>query len=173
VGSGDCANAWSAGLSHCDTTPDQYVVVNKQARNLAFCDMGDDLANFHIGLGFSPSGDKKVEGDGKTPEGTFYVSNTLPNSSYYKAFLLSYPDAADAAWGYGQGLITLDQKGSIESADTGCGISPQTTALGGYIEIHGHGGGQDWTWGCVAIENVEMDELWATMGLGDTIIVLP
>ena len=173
MGGPDCAAAWTGGLSPCDFAPDHYVVVNKTARNLAFCLEGETLSNYYIGLGFSPSGDKHVEGDGKTPEGTFYVANTLPNSQYYKAYLLSYPDAADASWGQGQGLIDQATANQILDAQDDCSIPPQTTALGGYIEIHGHGGGQDWTAGCVAMSNAEIDELWGAMGIGDTIIVLP
>jgi len=173
VGPSDCAAAWEAGLSPCDTFPDEYVVANKGARNLALCQSGQELASFHMGLGFAPSGDKQVEGDGKTPEGVFYVAELVPNSQYYKAFLVSYPDAQDAAWGYGQGLITSAQKSAIESAQASCATPPQTTALGSYIELHGEGGGQDWTWGCMAIESFELDQVWAVLGAGDTIVVKP
>ncbi len=173
VGPGDCASAWSDGLSPCDSFPDDYVVANKSARNLALCQSGQELVSFHMGLGFAPAGDKQVEGDGKTPEGVFYVSELVPNSQYYKAFLVSYPDAQDAAWGYGEGLITAQQKQAIESAHASCVTPPQTTSLGSYIELHGEGGGQDWTWGCMAVENFELDQIWATLGPTDTIVVKP
>ena len=173
VGAADCAEAWAAGLHPCDTTPDDFVVLNKSARNLALCNGPSAVDNFNMGLGFSPSGDKQVEGDGKTPEGVFYVAKLLPNSSYYKAFLLSYPDSTDAAWGIAQGLITASQQSQIDSAQSACGAPPQTTNLGGLIEIHGFGGGEDWTWGCAAIANAEIDTLWAALGKRDTIVVKP
>ena len=149
------------------------MVANKSARNLALCQSGQELVSFHMGLGFAPVGDKQVEGDGKTPEGVFYVSALVPNSQYYKAFLMSYPDVQDAAWGYSEGLITAAQKADIESAHASCVTPPQTTSLGSYIELHGEGGGQDWTWGCMAIESFELDQVWATLGPSDTIVVKP
>ena len=173
VGPEDCATAWAAGLSPCDSFPDDYVVANKSARNLALCQGGEELASFHMGLGFAPMGDKQVEGDGKTPEGVFYVSALVPNSKYYKAFLISYPDIQDAAWGYAEGLISGSEKDAIDAAHAACVTPPQTTALGSYIELHGEGGGQDWTWGCMAIENFELDQVWAALGPSDSIVVKP
>lgn len=176
VGAADCAAVWGSagsGLSSCDLTKDDYVVVRKSARNVALCNQGGVVANFQGGLGFSPVGDKVQEGDGKTPEGVFYVAGTLPNSQYYKAFLLSYPDKGDATRGLNAGLISSAEKTAIDNAQNACTTPPQTTALGGYIELHGMGGSSDWTWGCVAVENSQIDQLWATLGVGDTIAVLP
>ncbi|MFT7582115.1 MAG: hypothetical protein ACI9MR_003797 [Myxococcota bacterium] len=176
VGVTDCASAWGtggSGLSPCDSTKDHYVVVNKTARNLAMCDAGVNVNNFWIGLGFTPSGDKQIEGDGKTPDGVFYVARLVPNSSFYKAWLLSYPDAGDASWGLSQGIVTQAQKAQIDSAQAGCTEPPQQTGLGGLIELHGNGGKQDWTWGCVAMEDAEVDIMWGWLGVRDTIIVKP
>jgi hypothetical protein len=176
VGVTDCANAWGSGgdgLSSCDLVPDDYVVINKSARNMAFCDSGSLVANYRVGLGFSPIGDKTREGDGKTPEGTFYIPRVLPSSQYYKAFLLSYPDKADATVGLSDGVIDAAEKTQIDDAQDNCTEPPQYTGLGGLIEVHGMGGSSDWTWGCIAIENSQIDALWAEMGVGDTIVVLP
>ena len=172
VGATDCADAFGA-LSPCDLTADDYVVVHKSARNLALCNMGSVVGNYHVGLGWSPIGDKNVEGDGKTPEGTFYIPYTISSSQYYKAFLVSYPDASDALRGYQAGLIGSATKTEIENAQSACGTPPQGTALGGLIEIHGEGGGQDWTWGCMALENNQIDALWSRLGARDTVIVKP
>jgi murein L,D-transpeptidase YafK len=168
--------AWGtagSGLSPCDTTKDDYIVVRKSARNLALCRSGMLVANFQAGLGFAPTGDKVQEGDGKTPEGVFYVASLVPNSSYYKAFLISYPDAADAARGLAAGLITQAQHTAITQAQANCTVPPQTTQLGSYLEVHGNGGTSDWTLGCVAIANTGIDQLWAALGVRDTIVVLP
>jgi hypothetical protein len=172
-GASDCATAWKAGLSPCDKDPNHYVVVRKSARNMALCKKGALVANFNVGLGFAPTGDKEWQGDGKTPEGVFYIPQVLPNSSYYKAFLISYPDVVDAERGVAAGKISASQKSAIETAQASCKAPPQTTALGGYVEVHGHGGGQDWTWGCVAVENSEIDQMWSVLGVGDTIVILP
>lgn len=176
VGQADCASAWGnagSGLSTCDTTRDNYVVLRKSARNLALCKNGTLVANYRMGLGFAPLGDKQVEGDGKTPEGVFYVASLLPDSDYYKAFLISYPDKADAQRGLTAGIITQAQKNAIDTAQTQCATPPQTTALGGYVEIHGMGGDSDWTLGCAALDNIAVDALWAKLKVRDTIVILP
>ena len=173
VGAADCEQAFSDGLHRCDATPDNYVVINKSARNVALCDSGEVLANFNVGLGFAPLGDKQREGDGKTPEGVFYIPRRLPNSQYYRAFLLSYPDAGDSSRGYSTGLIDADERNRIDAAQSACVEPPQHTGLGGLIEIHGFGGGADWTWGCAALGNDEIDQIWALVDVGDTVVVLP
>ncbi|MEW5743742.1 MAG: L,D-transpeptidase family protein, partial [Myxococcota bacterium] len=176
VGASDCLVAWGtggSGLSSCDAVKDDYIVVRKSARNLALCNAGVLVANFQAGLGFAPVGDKEWEGDGKTPEGVFYVASLVPNSSYYKAFLLSYPDSADGVRGLAAGRITQAQKNAIDAAQASCAVPPQTTDLGSYVEVHGRGGTSDWTLGCVAISDSGVDQLWSTIGVRDTIVVLP
>ncbi|MBI5538407.1 MAG: L,D-transpeptidase family protein [Deltaproteobacteria bacterium] len=173
VGAADCQAAWDQGLSACDKTPDDFVVVNKAKRNLALCKQGASTQNFRIGLGFGPTGDKEQQGDGKTPEGVFYISALVPDSSYYKAFLLSYPDKEDAERGLASGLITAADKTSIDSAIDSCGEPPSSTGLGGEIEIHGGTGSTDWTAGCVAVEDNQIDILWGVLEKGDTVVVLP
>lgn len=176
VGSADCAAAWGKEgekLSPCDKTPDDYVVVRKSKRNTALCKSGRVVRNFRSGLGFAPAGAKQKEGDGKTPEGVFYVPRLVPESSHHKAFLLSYPTRDDAARGLSSGLITASQRSSIVAAHDNCKEPPQYTPLGGLLEILGGGGEDDWTAGSVALENADIDEMWKVIGVGDTIVVLP
>ena len=172
VGTADCKAVWGK-LSPCDWTPDDYLVVRKSARNLAVCKGGANVNNFRVGLGFNPVGDKQQQGDGRTPEGTFYVSQTNPGSKYYKAFVLSYPDKQAADKGYAAGLIGAGTRSQIYAAQNSCGAPPSGTALGGLVEVHGHGGSSDWTAGCIAIDDVQMDYLWARIGKRDTVVVLP
>ena len=177
VGAADCASAWgTAGenLSPCDKTKERYVVVHKSKRNVALCSAGGKLEkNLRSGLGFAPSGTKEKEGDGKTPEGIFYVANLLPDSSYHRAFLFSYPTKADAARGVASGLITPAEHDQITQAQNACQAPPQETGLGGDIEIHGDGSSKDWTVGCVALENDDVDRLWGELHLGTSLVVLP
>ncbi|MBN2359759.1 MAG: L,D-transpeptidase family protein [Deltaproteobacteria bacterium] len=179
VGAGDCAAAWAAGLSPCDLVPDDYAVVHKSARNLALCDCGSLVANFSVGLSaYAPVGDKEREGDYKTPEGVFYAASKIPQgvSSYYEAYLISYPDAADAARGLQAGLIDQSQHDAIVSAQQSCAAPPQDTELGSYIEVHGGGddtGDYDWTWGCVALDNAHIDRLWNVLDVNETIVIVP
>jgi murein L,D-transpeptidase YafK len=176
VGASDCMVAWGtngSGLSPCDTVKDDYVVVHKSARNIALCTSGTLVASYRVGLGFAPVGDKVQEGDGKTPEGVFYVASLVPSSQYYKAFLVSYPDTPHAAAGLQSGLITQAQKNAIDTAQANCTTPPQTTALGSYVEIHGDGSSSDWTLGCMALDNTSVDALYAHLGAHDTIVILP
>jgi hypothetical protein len=176
VGPTDCKDAWGtagSGLSRCDTVKDNYVVIRKSARNLAVCRAGTHVKSYHVGLGFAAIGDKVQSGDGKTPEGVFYISNMVPGTRFYKAFLLSYPDKADAARGLAAGWISASQKAAIDTAIDTCGAPPSNTQLGGLIEIHGFGGGIDWTHGCIALENNEVDEIDVSLAPLDSVVILP
>jgi hypothetical protein len=171
VGAMDCADAWAAGLHPCDATPDHYVVIHKSAHNLAECDRGELVKNHRIGLGLP--GDKQWQGDRRTPEGTFYVGQALPLTEYRRALVLSYPTKEDGERGRDAGRLTSGEFNQIMYAHTHCTLPPQTTALGGMVEIHGHGDGGDWTLGCAALGNPEMDEVYGHISLGDTIVVVP
>jgi murein L,D-transpeptidase YafK len=176
VGAGDCKDAWGdhgEELSPCDKTPDDYVVVNKTKRNIALCNAGSLSKNFRVGLGFTPAGDKTIQGDGKTPEGVLYIPTLLPDSDYHRAFLLSYPRKQDAARAFNEGLISKEEHDQIISAQDTCTEPLQATNLGGAVEIHGEGSSKDWTAGCVGLENADIDVLWGVLEAGDTIVVLP
>lgn len=175
-------NNWSCDLAggaqdcaaYASQASSDFVVVTKHDRRLTLCDGASSLGSWCVDLGLAPVGDKEREGDRKTPEGIFYIPRLLPASEYYKAFLLSYPDIADATRGRDQGLITQSEYNAIVSAQNNRTEPPQNTNLGGLIEIHGEGGaGQDWTWGCIAVANSVIDILWPVLGVGDTIVVLP
>jgi hypothetical protein len=176
VGIADCAAAWGVAgekLSPCDTVKDDYVVVHKSTRNVALCNAGKLVQNMRSGLGTAPSGAKLQLGDGKTPEGVFFVPRLIPDSTFYKAFLISYPSLADATRGLSSGLISNGQRQQIQSAHAACVEPPQDTPLGGNIELQGNGGDRDWTAGNVALDDPNVDMLWAHIGVGDSIVVLP
>ncbi|MFH1811947.1 MAG: L,D-transpeptidase family protein [Pseudomonadota bacterium] len=177
VGAPGCAAAWPNNLSPCDLVPDDYLVIDKSARNLALCNAGNLVQNFNIGITPAPYdvGDKVREGDGRTPEGVFYVASLIPNSSYYKAFLISYPDSADADRGLAANpaLINQGEHDAIDTAQQACDVPPQTTSLGSYIEVHGNYPGYDWTVGCVSVSDANMDLLWAVIGEDDSIVINP
>lgn len=176
VGAADCTAAWgNAGdkLSPCDTVKDDYVVVHKSKRNVALCKSGKLVKNLRSALGSKPVGDKSKEGDGKTPEGVFYVPRVLPNSSFYKAFLISYPSLDAASRGFAAGLISSSVRTQIQNAHASCTEPPQNTPLGGEIEVYGNGSGEDWTSGCVALEDKDVDVLWSAIGAGDSIVIIP
>ena len=113
------------------------------------------LKTYRVGLGFAPVGHKVQEGDGRTPEGWYTIDRRNPNSSYHLSLGISYPNARD-----------------IEVA-RGLGVSP-----GGDIFIHGRAGahrgkGRDWTVGCIAVRDREIEEIYAMVRDGTPILIRP
>ncbi len=131
---------------------------------------GDQLkGEYRIGLGFSPTGHKEREGDGKTPEGSYYVCLKNPNSSFYLSLGVSYPGISDAKNGLDAGRITQRQYNDIHARISAGTTPPWNTPLGGQIMIHGHGSSSDWTAGCIAVDNDVMDILWEHCKVGTKI----
>jgi len=152
---------------------DPRIVVHKADRRLELFAGESLLRSYRIGLGFSPVADKKREGDGATPEGNFYVFVKNNRSAYYLSLGISYPNIEDAERGLRDGLITRRQHDSIVRAIRNKVAPPQYTALGGLIYIHGHGARSDWTWGCVALENEDIKELFDAVSVGTPVNILP
>jgi murein L,D-transpeptidase YafK len=131
------------------------------------------VRTYRVGLGFNPVADKQREGDGATPEGEFYVFVKNNKSAYYLSLGISYPNAEDADRGLRDGLINKDQHAAILEAIRKKKAPPQYTKLGGLIYIHGNGSRSDWTWGCVALENNEMKELYDAVTVGTPVTIKP
>lgn len=149
------------------------IVIRKEKRVLEVYD-GDVLKiTFTVALGFAPKGDKETEGDGKTPEGEFYVFTKNPQSKFHLSLGLSYPSNEDAIRGFAQGLISKDERDQIVSAIESKKMPPQKTKLGGEIYIHGGGTGRDWTWGCPALKNEDIEELFRVIPVGTKVTILP
>jgi murein L,D-transpeptidase YafK len=150
------------GLSACSSKFQRYngpevtqIVVNKGARRMYLLHHDKVLKRYDFDLGFAPVGDKQVEGDGKTPEGDYVIDRRNPNSQFYLSIGISYPNAAD-----------------IAEAEA-LGKSP-----GGDIFIHGRPekfrkGDRDWTWGCIAVTNAEMRQIYAMVPNGTPIRINP
>jgi len=149
------------------------IVVYKNARKLEFYSGKTLLRTYRIGLGFSPVADKVREGDGATPEGEFYVFVKNNKSAYYLSLGVSYPNVEDADRGLRDGLITTSQHDAIVEAHRKKIGPPQYTKLGGLIYIHGNGAKSDWTWGCVALENEDMKELYDSVSVGTPVTIKP
>src|SRR5215510_15644991 len=149
------------------------IVVYKKERKLEFYSDKKLLKTYRIGLGFSPVADKIREGDGATPEGEFYVFVKNNKSAYYLSLGVSYPNVEDAERGLRDGLITKAQHDAIVEAQRRKVAPPQYTKLGGLIYIHGNGAKSDWTWGCVALENEDMKELFDSVTVGTPVKINP
>jgi len=133
------------------------VVVRKSDRTMALYAKGALVHTITgIQLGDAPKGRKRFQGDERTPEGRYLIDFANPNSAYYLSLHISYPNAADEAYAREQGR------------------SP-----GGAIFIHGQPNGMrgrmrgDWTDGCIAVSNEEMDYLWQVVPDGTVIDILP
>ncbi|MEM6304967.1 MAG: L,D-transpeptidase family protein [Pseudomonadota bacterium] len=128
-----------------------YVVVNKEDRRMFLMHHDRVLEDYDIKLGFAPVGHKQFEGDGKTPEGLYIIDRRNPNSRFHLSLGISYPNEADRAY----------------AAEMG-------EKPGGDIFIHGQKslrdkGKGDWTWGCIAVTNREMEDVYAMVGDGTPI----
>lgn len=133
----------------------KQVVVQKEERRMYLLGTQGVLKSYDVGLGFAPEGHKKVEGDGRTPEGTYIIDRRNPNSEFYLSIGVSYPNMTDR-----------------EEAKK-LGKSP-----GGDIFIHGRPwkyrkGGQDWTAGCIAVTNREIREVYSMVRNGTPITITP
>lgn len=136
------------------------VLVKKSEHRLFLLKNGKSFKDFHVVFGGEPKGHKQQEGDGRTPEGKYLLDYKLVNSNYYRAFHVSYPNPID-----------------IQHAKE-LGVSP-----GGQIMIHGQKNGFaafatitqtiNWTKGCIALTNEDIDQLWAAIDAGTPIEILP
>ena len=145
------------------------IFISKGRRQLTLYDGDRAVRTYPVALGLSPEGDKERQGDNRTPEGDFYVFTKNPRSAFYLSLGLSYPNAEDAERGLRDGLITKAQHRRILRAAARRAAPPRDTALGGDIYIHGGGAGRDWTWGCVALDNPDIKELFGAVPVGTNV----
>ena len=149
------------------------IVVYKSERRLELYSDGRLVRIYRIGLGLNPVPDKVRQGDRATPEGDFYVFTKNDKSAYYLSLGISYPNIEDAQRGLRDGLISRAEHDAIVKAIKKKATPPQRTALGGDIYIHGNGASSDWTWGCVALENEDIKELFAAVSVGTPVSIKP
>ncbi len=152
---------------------DPKVVIQKAQRLLTVYAGTEAVKTYPVALGFDPAGSKIKQGDGKTPEGDYRIVYKNPWSNFHLSLQLNYPNNKDAERGLDSGLIDRGQKKRIESANKKEAIPPQNSALGGEIFIHGGGTGWDWTLGCIALKNADIEELYHGLPLGTPVMILP
>jgi murein L,D-transpeptidase YafK len=149
------------------------IVVFKQKRKLELYADGKLVRTYRVGLGLNPVPPKKRQGDRATPEGDYYVFVRNDKSAFYLSLGISYPNVEDADRGLRDGLISKAQHAAIVSAIKRKARPPQNTALGGDIFIHGNGASSDWTWGCVALEDSDIKELFDAIPVGTPVTIKP
>ncbi|NWG70458.1 MAG: L,D-transpeptidase family protein [Parvularculaceae bacterium] len=136
------------------------ILIEKGARRMTLYEDGRTVKTYRIALGFSPVGDKVRQGDGRTPEGVYRISLKNPNSQFHLSLKISYPD-------------TEDRRAAARR-----GVDP-----GGDIFIHGTPGRSapypagasipDWTLGCIAVTNEEIEEVFSLVGVGARVEIRP
>jgi murein L,D-transpeptidase YafK len=138
------------------------VVIKKAERTLYLVKQDKPFRTYRISLGFQPRGDKQRQGDGRTPEGRYYLDWRSSGSKYRKSLHVSYPNYQDR--------LHASRRG----------VDP-----GGMIMIHGQPSGgassalrkeissEDWTQGCIAVSNLAIDEIWSYTVDGTPIEILP
>ena len=150
------------------------IYVSKRLKTLTLKQNGTLIGEYPVSIGASSSdGNKKVEGDMRTPSGQFYVCTRNDKSVAYLALGLSYPGVEDANRGFEQGIITQEQRDEIINANLNGQQPPWETALGGAIMIHGCRVPDGTTHGCVAVDNDVMDILWSYCNLGVPVTIGP
>lgn len=131
------------------------IVVHKAERRMYLLHGNQVLESYKIALGGDPVGPKQFEGDGRTPEGTYFISHRNPNSAFHLSLGISYPNDADRAFA------------------KAAGKEP-----GGDIFIHGRDGhnrgrGKDWTVGCIAVTDREIEVIYSMVQPGTPIFIKP
>lgn len=146
--------ACSSKFRQYDGPPVTRIQVFKGARVMQLLNGTTQLAAYRFELGFAPEGHKVVEGDGRTPEGAYRIDRKNPVSRFHLSLGISYPNSRD-----------------IEVA-AALGQSP-----GGDIFFHGtpeeYVGEPDWTWGCLAVTNEEIEEMYAMVEVGTPVFIYP
>lgn len=137
-----------------DGPPITMIQVQKANRKMYMMSGANVVHTYDIALGFQPQGHKQFEGDGKTPEGTYIIDRRNPNSAYHLSVGVSYPNANDRIRALAAGRLP-----------------------GGDIFIHGDSRGPksqaDWTAGCIAVTDAEIEDIYAMIRDGTVIQILP
>jgi murein L,D-transpeptidase YafK len=134
--------------------PIERILVIKRERRLYAFAHGDVVAQFRVALGRSPRGHKLREGDGRTPEGLYFVDGFIPDSEFYRAIKISYPNREDRERARRLGV---DPGGRIMIHGLDPAIPPE------FRDSHWL---FNWTNGCIAVRNEEMDMLWERVAWG-------
>lgn len=149
------------------------IEVFKAKRELKLYDGDKLIKTYRVGLGGNPVPPKEIEGDRATPEGAYFICHKNPASKFHLSLAISYPGPADAKRGLKAGLITQKEHDAILDADAKRTTPPFYTKLGGEVFIHGSGSTSDWTWGCVALDNPDIEELYRRVPVKTPVIIHP
>ena len=138
--------------------PVTQIVVYKNARQMLFFSGPSIIAAYDVGLGTEPVGHKQFSGDGKTPEGLYYINRRNPESRYHLSLGISYPNVQDAAFALSQGRHPGNDIFIHGQGPEGKVLAPQK---------------RDWTVGCIAVTDAQMEDIYAMVKDGTPIQINP
>ncbi|CAA6815936.1 MAG: ErfK/YbiS/YcfS/YnhG family protein [uncultured Sulfurovum sp.] len=139
------------------------IIVKKSTRMLYLSQAGEIFKKYHITLGRVPVGDKEVEGDMKTPEGAYSIDYRQFSEDYYKSLHISYPNASDEEYAKSLGSSAGGMI-MIHGTPPSWSLSPYGDWMNVLI---------DWTEGCIAMANDDMDEVWEQTNNGAVVVIVP
>ncbi len=149
------------------------IFVYKEKRRLYVIQGNVLVRDYPVALGFQPQGDKERAGDGRTPEGDFSIASKEGMGRFNKTLRINYPDKKHAERAYFSGLLTAAQFKEIQSALEKKMKPPIDNPIGGRIAIHGGGAHKDWTDGCIALYDSDLEELFQLAHIGSPISIRP
>ena len=165
--------------AHAQSTGSRCLVVDKATQELTVFMQGKRVASYPVTLGIDPVSDKRKAFDFATPEGIYFVSYKKAVTRFHRTLGISYPGLADAEKALAAGTISVPQYRKIRDAALKSRPGPCNTGLGCGIAIHGGGVfrqfgenlERDWTEGCIALDNPEMEKLFAFCQVGDAVVI--
>ena len=137
-----------------------HIVIVKSSRTMTLMNHDKVLKTYRVALGSSPIGAKQKRGDHKTPEGEYRIDAKNPHSQYHLALHISYPNAHDRQRAHKLGL---NPGGDIMIH----GLPP------GYASFGSKHTQWDWTWGCIAVTDEEIEEIWNLVPVGTRVEIKP
>ena len=169
--------AWAADGP---ASPERLVVIDKAAREVAVFRNGLEAARFPASFGLDPASDKYRAHDLATPEGLYFVAYRKSRTRFHRTLGITYPNLGDAQRALARGIVTEDGYMRILSALRRSRPAPCVPGLGCGIAIHGGGvfrgtgadRSRDWTEGCVALDNRDMEVLFNVCRPGDPVVIL-
>lgn len=149
--------------------------VSKQRHEMWLLESGQPVRRFDVALGKEKHGGKLYRGDGRTPEGRYYVCEKKAQSRFRRFLGISYPNLKDADRAYEEQRISAQQWADILFSNLEQASPPWSTPLGGFVGIHGYGGRPevfiDWTEGCIAVGDADIDYLYDRIPIGTPVII--
>ena len=149
------------------------IIIRKGLRQLVLTDGEAALLCCRIALGSQPEGEKRMQGDGRTPEGRYFICLVKENGKYGRSLGLSYPNPQDAQLAFDKGRIDERTLVNIRTACAERRRPPWGSPLGGEIYIHEGGSASDWTAGCIALDEADMDKLFPFWPQVEEVLILP